>query len=744
MKNWLYFLTDEGGKSYHINNGLVQTTAAKKQLLYTPDGWQDIAIGWERNILRVGTVRNFSLPLGFVLDGAQILRDIMYTKSIEEKIYLLITKLDLVIDATTYKYLYNYFYKGELDLSTLRDDDTKMTVNIMEGGLSKLLKANEGTVYEFPMNAPETILVKMDGIALYLKHTWLLIESTVLNNVVPGLSFVNSDGQAAGTAAVTVDEGPLDAERYFFTTSIAITGINLKTTIIARNPMDADITLVIKNQAGVVVATLVSGTYSNTAFTSIPVDVTFNSNAGDKFFLQVTSPGFVEFKEATLSANFSSTYPTTYIKAYKPTDLYPKIIEKITGKATDAKSDLLATKDHLVYTSGDAIRGIPTAKLKTNLNNFFEDAKVRYAAGLGIESGKIAIETYEHFLDETNPIDLGNAKDLKVTLAADLMHNTVKVGYTEKNIDDVNGKYSFNNSHLYSSPLTKVVKELSLISPYTSDPYVIELTRINLEGKTTTDNSKDNEVFILNVKEVDNMFAANLNIFTLVSVPIIIVTGADAQYNSFQGGGKFTIAGSLYNNKTFTVIGKGALDGTGGGFTLIVMEPVIQESLLTQAANITITGYELNRPAYIMLTGVPDPDSIFNIEELTPKRILKVQEKWINSIFYHFPGEELKFQTTEKNADLYTVLGNDIFWENANFQIGNERLFLPFYFEFDTEVPIDLVSLLETNPNRCFSFNWNDKTFTGFLMKAGIAPNTNKEQAFKLLAAPSNNIQNLI
>ncbi len=74
--------------------------------------------------------------------------------------------------------------------------------------------------------------------------------------------------------------------------------------------------------------------------------------------------------------------------------------------------------------------------------------------------------------------------------------------------------------------------------------------------------------------------------------------------------------------------------------------------------------------------------------------------------------------------------------ENANVEIGTDKLYSPWYFDFDTLVPIDLAKTLDQFPNKAFSFIYNDETFVGFAIKPAIAPNDNKEQAFKLLAAP--------
>jgi hypothetical protein len=686
VKEWLYFLTDESGKSYSIVNGIVKRTATPKPLIYTSDGWQDIAIAWERAMQKIGLVRNFSLPLGMVMDGAAILRYAMYRKSIEEKIYLLIQKLEVEINTLLtpgyYAMVYKYFYKGELDLSTLNDDDPKMMVNIMEGGLSKLLKANEATMYEFDVDSdPEVVQVKMDGIFLTEKHNFITTANVAPQNHILTSVFLNKEGQAFGVATFTVfrvDNPSISpsSEDYFLATGQAINSMTLSGSLNLRHTDGTGgrtYRLYLKSSTGqnILVTTLAI----TPDFANYPWTVTFNAANGEHFWLYAEIQAFTgshEYADSFFSLSYKSRYRTSYIKGLKASTLFKRLIGRITGSENNADVSYLQGFDQYVISSGDLIRGLAGGKIKTSLNQFFESFKTILCAGLGIENGKILMQSVQYFLGgETgpfvpvvDPVALGEAKNVTVTPATDLIHNTFKIGYDSKQIDDVNGKYEFNNTHIYSSPITRVVKEFPLISAYNAQPFLIEITRINFEGKTTTDSKNDNENFIIDRD------------------------------------------------------------------TAVQNDPIAGDY------------YSLRREVGI-ITGVPDPDSVFNVS-LSPKRILLAWQRYINSMFYKLEGQKLKFQTTEKNADFTTTIAGITIQENSDLTITTDRLFLPFYFDFDTQVPVDLVSIMEQTPNRAFTFTWLGSMFTGFLMKAGIAPNTNKEQAFKLLAAPSNDMTKLI
>jgi len=66
LRNWRYYLLKEDGRSGRVINDVVTYDGSKKSLPQTPDGWQQVAIGYERPIDKHGLVTSFTLPLGFV------------------------------------------------------------------------------------------------------------------------------------------------------------------------------------------------------------------------------------------------------------------------------------------------------------------------------------------------------------------------------------------------------------------------------------------------------------------------------------------------------------------------------------------------------------------------------------------------------------------------------------------------------------------------------------------------------
>lgn len=689
-KEWLYFLVDSMGRTGQVENGLVVFKNNYKPLVYTPDGWQDVNIAWDRNLTKFGINRNFSLPLGFVLDGKQILDYIGTHRNFDEKLFLLIQKQTLEIDNSNYYFFYDKFYKGELDITTINSEEDKTTIGIMEGGLSKQLKAKEGTNFEFPVDEAEAITINMDGIFLSERINFLIpgategeFPSPPINLPVRNLmytSFVNREGNAVGVATFDVvgHLGIPDVEtsdEYFLAVTQDISDMRIVGAVSFEASNSADeYRLELRTNTGRTILLASQSSIVDDQTYSLNFDLEFDAFAGEKFFLvadREEGPLLVaKYNQTEFSIRFSSRYKQTTIKGLKASTLYKRLIGRITGSELNALSTLLAAYPNLVVTCGDAIRGIldttsTKVVIKTNLNDFFTSFNAVLNAGLGIENNKVVFEDKAHFFDESDPIHLGKVREFGWKYSTELLANSVKIGWPNQTYDDVNGRQEFNTTQERLSVVERATKPLELVSVYRADPFGIELTRINLEGKTTTDSSSDNDVFILNV----DMSAPN----------------DDGSYN-------------------------------------------------------------LKRETYDSITGLLAPDSAFNIEELTPARMLARHANWINSIFYGFEGSKLTYQTSDKNRELRTVKGSLVYDEDADFTIGESpRLLKPILFEFEPETLDNLVELMEENPNRCFSFEHpNGNTYKGFNLKIGIAANSMEEQQFQLISAPSNDLKTLI
>lgn len=888
MKDWLQYLIKEDGRSGYVQNNVVSFAGTKRPLTYSPIGWQELAIAWERNMEKHGLTRNFSLPFSFVRDGAMIVRDALYGQSVEEKLFVLIQQLTLKLEVgpsavigvvsgsnpfsagtntgtitgtpgqtvyvkvaisglstdtlfgniggsvlvnmnglsgTTiygipldstgvlnynlflsggaaasisivnslggtvgfYKWLYKYFYKGELDLSKAIDDVDKITVPIMEGGLSKLLKAKENTVYTIPFDE-DAIDVLLDGIDLRMKQNWqvttgFIVEQDVFTSPIAlPLNMTSNEGTAPYVEFNTeiletaVKSPDTALQNHYVTES---TNWFCKIADEAPDPIDLNFTGKLRLQIttqrtvrqfqmklwkvpfGATATTpgmstlvwntglMVQGEIREFDFSSLG---TITANAGDRFFFTFDrNPGsspsvlsdyqFVD--DSTMAISFTSKFAATICKAFTKIVLFRKLVEKITGSESYAKSLLLEANTDLCITCGDAIRGLEGAAIHTKLSDFYLNADAILMAGIGIESEKIALEDRPHFYDPSNPIDLGEAKDWSVSYADDIVCNTIKAGSADPSIEDLNGKFEFNGSDVTETPLTRQVREYNIVSPYKSAPYEIEITRLNLDGKTTTDNNNDNDVFNL---WVDTAIATTYNInLSFLATGNYIVFPALPKINV---GTTFIVTGSVSNNKTYVatdVVDEGTTQTVYTDQTITVSEPVVAVTVQITAGLV----YPLKREAYSLLeiNGDPDllPDNIFNVR-YSPRRIRDAHNRWIRSMLFGFDSLKVNVTSGNRNITLKTILAATTVDEDLDLLIGDmgDRMFKPFYFDFTIKVPIDLVDIMEANPNRCFKFSIDGIYYTGFSIKTGLAPNTLEPQQFKLLATDENDMTDFI
>ena len=192
-KDFLYWLLDEQGrpligdvKTLNVSTGNINdlnNTWLKK----TPDGWLDVLVKYGRNIKYWGLFRDYTVPMTFIRDGDVIIKDRFWRTGVEAYAKLLILKADRLQFPIKHK----TWYFGEIDFSTTKQNRKGTTVNVMEGGLSKLLKANEGNEYEIEL---DDMLVKMDGFFLNCSFKFVGFHGQVGAKHLLPLNFLSAEG----------------------------------------------------------------------------------------------------------------------------------------------------------------------------------------------------------------------------------------------------------------------------------------------------------------------------------------------------------------------------------------------------------------------------------------------------------------------------------------------------------------------------------------------------------------------
>jgi hypothetical protein len=696
---WLYCLTDEQGRSYYVDNGIVQQpVSTPTPLPVTPDGWQDKTIKYGRNTRYWSLFRTFTTPLKYVKQAALIVRDRWIRSGSEDRLYQVIHRLDKSFGGG---WKHKFFYKGELDLSKVKDSDTNIAVNIMEGGLSKYINANENTEYEIDMNVPEAVVVQMDGKEFQYSASFLTtdkdysLQRSVASNRQWLITFVKSSVEGTTLNLVTNDiiavtDNSINFatdERYFMSAETALSMLTtfnfkgfLKKTF-GNSSVDYKLRLI--NQAGTVVQTFIDENRSgmsavNEAFSLSP-SVTLSLNEGDKLFMVLnvnvsstdnSQVGTLQLSETISSFTYLSKYRTTYIKGLRPVYVAQKLLDKMTGGGYTFTSTYLSTEwENLLLTSGDAIRGFTDAKLKISWADFFDSYNVPCNLSSGIRNQVLYVEKKENAFQATIQQALGRVSKMEPESATEFQYNVVKIGYPDTNTEDVNGRDEFNVTVVYTSPITRTNKVLDLVSKVIASMYEIELTRINLDGKTTTDDENDSRAFFLHVE-------------------------------------------------------KTATAGTGD-------EPA--------------TYYKLLRPVYDSVTDLISPATAFNME-LHPELCLRRHGNFLRSLFYWQDAGYLVRETSKKNDKVTVIKAGQTYIGNKTIRIGtlDPALFIPITFKVEGPMPMTIIDTMDAGPDGTFSFVYGNDTYYGYPMEVGIQPANRPAQETTLLCSPQTTITQLI
>lgn len=145
IKEWLYFIGDGKGKTARIEDGVVKMLGGLPvPLPQNPDGWEEIEVGFATDEKYRSLNRMATIPLTFINDGAEILRYFMYeAKGFNADLYVIALKRSTLIGK------YELQYTGKLDITKAKDNPLiGVEVPAKEGGIMSYIAANEGVVYE--------------------------------------------------------------------------------------------------------------------------------------------------------------------------------------------------------------------------------------------------------------------------------------------------------------------------------------------------------------------------------------------------------------------------------------------------------------------------------------------------------------------------------------------------------------------------------------------------------------------
>jgi hypothetical protein len=696
--SYLYLLQDEMHRSLTWQYGLMGYSSLPSPLIYTPDGWKEISIVDQRDMITWTLDVDFTIPLNFVGDGGQILKTIYSTKGTEEKIYLVILEQRLFYDGSQYYYYYTLFYRSRLDWSTYVHDGPKVSINMLQQDFAISLKNNSSKTYQYKLSdssLPAPIF--FDGIKLRESGNFIVIDGVDIVNPLPTfydfyipLSFLNSEGRSAGISFQSQQfeqaNPPLNTANWFTESNSQATGpitVHIKTVFSIKVTRDdsgsGELRIRLESNMGQnIQIALFNGVVVGNTYT-IPVEMDITVAVGEQFYLAgfiAVNPtgggqhfGFMFNPGGDFAASFDNRYRSSYIKAFDIQEVFSLLVNSVSGgEFVAAPSTLLQrTGLKLAITSGDGIRGIDGAILKITWKNLWSLANTYEDPGMYLIGNKVYMERKEDCLDPSSIIDLGEVSGFKDSPANDLKFGKLTIGFPNQDYGEANGKDEFNTTLEMGSPITSVSNEVNFISDIRGDGFGMEDIRSGLDGKTTTDNTADGTPFVMHIED---------------------------------------------NPSNVTV-----------GVT-------------------TTLAFKLDRTLNPYATGLLFPETVFNLA-LSPKQCLYRKGNYLIGCLYQQETKELTFQNLDKNQALEVrVPGQRPVIEKANEVIGDlgTPYFKPVIFEFTGRSPSDILQRRKANPRALIGLTLQGISFTCIPQKEGIQPSTEAAQAYQVLARPDNDI----
>jgi hypothetical protein len=560
-----FYLRAKNGASfnwYYANNSsvtFITQTLPTNALQYAPLGWQDITISWERGFTYHGVITNYTEPLKFIRDSAKILRTFYYNSGCNAALQLYVEKFNNSVSVNDYE----LFFIGDIDFSTIQDEKDTVTATIIEGGFMANFKARENTDYEFDIVSDANIKkVLVDGFTQQVKVNWTTKNQIVLgtgrqftgqyfnnNTVPPFAAIITKDGFNNGDLEFyDVDTGEgisVGGDKFIIGIGGASVGspylgnINNTTAILVKNVSlinshkidlslkfdlgyanDDTIASGVKIQINTVNITTGNYTNINDIFTSTSVAAssaqifsinqtsTFNIPPNSFIVLVVKDKNSISTSAWRMSINigditiigYNSCKPT-FVKCFSPKYVFDKLVDKIGDSLTVSSSSLLVNNADILMTSGNSLRKLPTAKIKTNISDFYKSWNAILGAAMYYDgaANRVYLESKSSVYNQSLSLSLGTVAKMTIKPLTSEMFSKLKAGYPSVSYDAINGKDEYNKQHEWLTPHIRVQSEKDLTSIYRADCYGIEQVRSEFLTRDTADSvdNTDNDIYLL-------------------------------------------------------------------------------------------------------------------------------------------------------------------------------------------------------------------------------------------------------
>ena len=508
--------------------------------------------------------------LKFVFEGAEFLK-----KEVDADGYK--ADVTFIVERQSFDYAWETTFVGKLDfLGGFTCDLDYFEVGVYEGGIKKIYAEKRGVTYEVPL---DTDIFVPSGIQLFEEVVWNCSKGSNEGNFGTftdqriSLSMkVDTTSKVYTNNLIFTSQEANDASATYYTTPF----LTARRTTAIEQPLQNmtmrvscalkfgdfgtfDITkpsyIRLVTFDGLTQKYLFEQLYDGNYFlnnNSIDLDFSFKLDltqtlGNEKTYYivfdysgQLGTPKVFPYFTGQIRVNYVGLVNTGafQFKAIGVNDLGVGLLSKFYSGTFEAKclSQLEQDGYKLFVTSGDAVRGLSNAVVKTTLNSFMDSLYSVMDCGMEMTEQGIVLDTKANIWDKDNEvIDVGVVSNFKVTQLnyTEWIYNTIKIGYERQDYDYTNGRQEFAHTLEFNNDLSVPTNVLEMVARYRADYTGIHLLHYEYVKNNKKDSKSDNKVFFVMAKWNNDRYEAINN---------------DVVQSGLVGGGYFNLLLSPHRN----------------------------------------------------------------------------------------------------------------------------------------------------------------------------------------------------